>query len=341
MAKQHTSQYMLNQSRTENDAKSFKYDGHFKSSSLRLFIVVLLVCIISSQMFGQTENDKKAQKALERGLLESKWARYDIAIDLFTEATEYKRNFPEAYYNRGISYYNLGKYEEALDDFNITITLRPKAGAAYFHRGMCYYQRESWSKARREFDYAYNLNKELDLTLLYSGISHSREGKDGLATDRLSQYIMRDTTNYIAYFELGQIYLKKGDYSDAIKYLTKSLNIEPNNPETLISRGMAKAGKQLFYAAILDFTEAISLDDDNVIAYYDRGLAYYNLNEWSDAFDDFNTVLTIDPDNVDATFMKAITLLQTDDKDEGCELLNRAKQLKHPRADAMLKKYCN
>jgi len=43
-----------------------------------------------------------------------------------------------AYYNKGLSYYNLGEYQRAIQDHDEAIRLDPQYAQAYYYRGVAY-----------------------------------------------------------------------------------------------------------------------------------------------------------------------------------------------------------
>ena len=68
-----------------------------------------------------------------KGLLEEAIASYDEAIWLDPEIVN-------AYYNRGLAYYELGRYERALQDYNESFRIGGYQGfEAYYNRGLAHH----------------------------------------------------------------------------------------------------------------------------------------------------------------------------------------------------------
>lgn len=80
-----------------------------------------------------------AQAYYNRGVTYNDLGKHDLAIRDYTKAIELRPDFAEAYYNRGVTYNDLGKHALAVRDCNRVIDLRPNYPKAYFSRGNAYY----------------------------------------------------------------------------------------------------------------------------------------------------------------------------------------------------------
>ncbi len=73
------------------------------------------------------------------GNKEDKAGNYEKAIGYYNQAISVNSNYAEAFYNRGLSYYNLNKYAEAHTDFNKAIQINPNFAKAFNNRGTAKY----------------------------------------------------------------------------------------------------------------------------------------------------------------------------------------------------------
>ncbi len=60
----------------------------------------------------------------------------DKAIADFTKAIEKNPRFAEAYYFRGLVYYDKGQYDKAISDFTKAIEINARGAEAYSKRGI-------------------------------------------------------------------------------------------------------------------------------------------------------------------------------------------------------------
>jgi tetratricopeptide (TPR) repeat protein len=73
------------------------------------------------------------------------------SIDSLTEGIRLAPENPNGYFNRGISYVQLGDFERARDDFSNVIRLLPDDESAYYWRGICDEQAGRWDEAAADY----------------------------------------------------------------------------------------------------------------------------------------------------------------------------------------------
>jgi tetratricopeptide (TPR) repeat protein len=83
---------------------------------------------------------------------------FDQAITAFTQAITLKPDYTEAYYNRGLVYYEIKAADRALANFNEAIRLDRNYAAAYFNRGLVYADRGDYARALADYNETIRLN---------------------------------------------------------------------------------------------------------------------------------------------------------------------------------------
>ena len=137
-----------------------------------------------------------------------------------------------------------------------------------------------------------------------------------------------------AYGRIGSCYLKKSDYTNAIKYLNKSLTehrtpenlnklrdaermkkeseaqeyINPELAEKAREDGNAKFKAGLFAEAVQFYTEAIKRDPKDPRSYNNRALAYTKLVALPEALKDAKEATSVDPTFVKGYIRQSIVL---------------------------------
>ena len=71
--------------------------------------------------------------------------RYDKAIEIST-------NYAKAFYNKGISLYDLGKFNDALIAFNKAYELDPTDIWVWYYRGFIFAKQEKYNEANESAD---------------------------------------------------------------------------------------------------------------------------------------------------------------------------------------------
>lgn len=104
--------------------------------------------------------------------------------------------------------------------------------------------------------------------------------------EALEQYTLAATLRAPTASELNDVakaYVLLEDYSDAGKWLNRSLEMNPNDPETLYSLGRLRFTEQQFGEALEYFKRTLELAPGSVKAENNLGLAYYGLNRTDEA----------------------------------------------------------
>ena len=89
-------------------------------------IIFFLLLAISSSVSAQTELSTKSKKAIELYTLADNFrvrGQYAEALNLLGQAIEKDKNFVEAYYRRGLTYYLMKQYPNAISDFEKGLSL--------------------------------------------------------------------------------------------------------------------------------------------------------------------------------------------------------------------------
>ena len=86
-------------------------------------------------------------------------------------------------------------------------------------------------------------------------------------------------------------YVLLGDYIDADKWLTKSLEMSPSNPEAWYYLGRTKYNENRFNEAIQAFQQCLKLDPKNVKAEDNLGLSYAGLDRGEEAADAYRQAI--------------------------------------------------
>lgn len=137
----------------------------------------------------------------------------------------------------------------------------------YYKSGFSKFQSENYSGAIQDCKKALELNSK-DVNSLPKGDL---------------QYI---------YSLIGCSYVNMENYTEAIPYLNKSIELKPN-AEDYFSRGISYSELQENNSAIDDYTNAIKLKPDFAYAYTNRGIIYLNIGYQEDACKDFMKALEL------------------------------------------------
>jgi tetratricopeptide (TPR) repeat protein len=140
--------------------------------------------------------------------------------------------------------------------------------------------------------------------------------------------------------QLGTAKLTRGDYKGAVEEFDRGLSNDPNNPNLLVSRGLAHAQQGKLLIAIEDYTLALMENPTMHEALLYRGNAHNQLFQADQALADFSQALTIKPENPEVLTSRAITYYSLGQLNEAIADLQDAKlifeKVKKPEKSAQI-----
>jgi tetratricopeptide (TPR) repeat protein len=178
--------------------------------------------------------------------------------------------------------------------------------------------------------------------LLVEAEALDRAGKFAEARAKLEEAIKKDPKLPIAYLALGVVARRLGDFEGSVDALSRGLQLDPQDSEMYLRRGIAWFHLGLYGIALEDFEEAagIAYDDPRpelwrgltlielerpleainayassirrdrtyMLAYLNRGLAYLAADQPRKAEFDFDQAIRSDPGDVRAWFNRGVAL---------------------------------
>jgi predicted O-linked N-acetylglucosamine transferase (SPINDLY family) len=117
---------------------------------------------------------------------------------------------------------------------------------------------------------------------------------------------LHDKSLYMLGFIAGQ----QGDFSMAVSFIDKAIEINSNASGYFLNRGNAQRKLYKFEAAIDDFDKSIELNPDVSEAYLARATAKHELKEFIHAVADYGLSISLNPECAEAYFNMGHALLQ-------------------------------
>ena len=158
---------------------------------------------------------------------------YQKAAQFFTKAIESKElndeSLIDAYYSRGLAWFEIGDLNKALNDFTMTIKLSPRHSDAYYSRAFVWDYKGQPDKAISDFTKAVDINPR-DADSFYSrGNCWFDQNAHDKAIEDYTQALKLRPDFADAYYNRAVAYYNKGDLKSAFKDAKKALSLAPKN----------------------------------------------------------------------------------------------------------------
>ena len=123
---------------------------------------------------------------------------------------------------------------------------------------------------------------------------------------------------------LNLIYFKEKNFSEALNFINKAIEINQNFPETYNEKGNALIELKRFNEAIESYDKAIKISNNYSDAYYNKGLALQELKNIDLAIESYDKAIQINQNHVQAHNNKGFALQQLKKFDLSLASYNKA-----------------
>ena len=145
---------------------------------------------------------------------------------------------------------------------------------------------------------------------------HFKNARHNEAVECYTKSIELDPKNPNTYYSRGNIYFDLKENKKAIADYTKAIEIYPNYYEAYYNRGCIYFDLKEYKKAIADYTKAIKIYPKYRKAYYNRGLLYSRLNINDKAIQDFTNAIEIKPLDALAYYQRGRVYERLGEKDK-------------------------
>lgn len=172
-----------------------------------------------------------------------------LALEELTKAIEFDRKNPELFTKRAELLYMAGKYKAALEDYNAAIKLDPE-------------------------ELRYTIGRARAL---------SKTGNYDEAVNDMKNYLQYYPGSDSAWYYFGMINYENGNYFDALNCFSTSLKINQKDARYFAARGATYLKTRTYQYAWKDLSMALDLNPNDSESYLNKGIAAQNTGNMDDA----------------------------------------------------------
>lgn len=234
---------------------------------------------------------------LSLGIAMANQNKLDQAVNHFTEVLRIDPRTRKALLYLGMIYSGQGDFKESLECFTKLLKLEPNSALAHNNLGQVLAQQDKLGEAIEHF------NKALQIKPDFAEAQQNLEDAlkllaEQASPDKDSLQMLSDDPAHLN--NLGSKLIQKGDFAQAARYFTKSLQIDPNSAEAHRKLGYALVQQGELDKAIEHLREALRINPDFATAYNDLGVALLMQGKFDEAIVHFEQSIKIMPDLADA-----------------------------------------
>ncbi|MBI1819126.1 MAG: tetratricopeptide repeat protein [Nitrospirae bacterium] len=210
-----------------------------------------------------------------------------------------KEKDASAHYKMGLSYLNDKAYQAAFLEFQKAVDSDPGDKLSHYALGTVYVHMKKNQEALKEFEIVTKIDPDYSEAYNYAGtISESSGDLD--AAEKFYKKALKNRlyqTPQFSHYHLGDVYLKRGKYQEALAEYQEAIHIDPGFVEAYRASGdiFLKVGDAA--AAIASFEEAVHLSPDDPQNHFKLGEAYWNQKIYKKGEVEFNKVISLAPNS--------------------------------------------
>jgi len=164
---------------------------------------------------------------------------------------------------------------------------------------------------------------------------YASKGKINEAIKLLSGELKKSPTNQAILYQLGNLYLERGDTTNAVRSIQQSIELGNEDTDAIMKLGYILANKNdancLNYANLLIHETNIS--NTNHLGYFLRGIYFANIGNRKEAILSFDKSIIENYRYIDAYIEKAILLYENNEFNKSIKLLEKGIEIDKFQAD--------
>jgi tetratricopeptide (TPR) repeat protein len=253
---------------------------------------------------------------------------YAKAVTVLKEAIENNPHNEGAIYEIAFCYDQLGEYEQAIQCYSDFIDENPYSFTAWYNLGNAYSKKEDFEKAIWAYDYCLVINEDFGPAYFNIGSAYLSIEAYQKAIENLDRCIQLDGEDAMALCYMGEAYEQVNELSMARKCYSRSIELAPALPDAWLGLGIVEDLEGNTEDAMTFLHKAAELDPENPGVYHVLAGAYEKCNDYDVAEEYYLHSLSLDPTDEDC-FSDYLQMLSETSLLEAYRYLTKFKEGRH------------
>ena len=219
-----------------------------------------------------------AQDSIEKlnsGIKYFNQENYEEAVKIFTDVISQTSDIPDKiYFYRAYSYSNLGQHSKAIKDYTKYLNNNSNDFKSHFYCGVSYYELKEFNKAEIYFKKAISIKSDFSKAIWQLGALYEKQGNLTDALDNFNEAIKFDSLNVEYYFKraIFKSY-KLNDNTSALIDIEKVVQLDNNyKKEIVLTQYITLLIQEKRIKTANDISnELIKANINNPLGYYFKG----------------------------------------------------------------------
>jgi len=202
-----------------------------------------------------------------------------------------------------------------------------------YDKGIAYFSTNNYGEALNHFLKAYEFQESVDInTIFYIAASYgylNNFSESLIYFNKLDSYedIISENGLFDIWYNKGAIYMKLGDYPEAINYFNRTLSIRGDNAYVYFGIGKALFLSDHKNESIYYFEKALSIDNNHYGSWHFLGNSYIDSERYYNALIAYDNALRLSPDSEVDLFGKSWVYYNLENYNESLVWVNRVLEI--------------
>ena len=213
---------------------------------------------------------------------------------IYSKQVEDNPDNPKGLYELGKVYIEKKEYQAALKQLNKATRLKKDYGEAYREKGIALFYLRKFLDSEKAILKSFKLNPAQPNIATDLGSIYLTNGSLNKAFLYLKVAQKRENNLHIVFNNLGAAYAKTGENKEALKIWEQALQINPNIPETHVNMGVSYEKMGDKKKALIAYQKALKLDEYNAMAHFNLGVIYAKEQNFQKAVKEWEIALSLE-----------------------------------------------
>ncbi|GAB6161790.1 hypothetical protein JCM12298_09490 [Desulfothermus naphthae] len=263
---------------------------------LLFFIILVQLGCVAPRSLKKTSTFEKKLIQVNKAIIAKDYVGAYLVLSELENTTKFKgsSNFKSSIlFNKAYCLMVQKKYNDAIKVLNKAISIYPKNIKNYILRA-----------------FVFKLIGKIDKSIL-----------------DLKQVEQIAPNNSIIKYNLGCLYIDKGDYDSAVKKLNAAVKIQPDLKDGFINLAYALFHLGKYNDAISNLKKAVLLDNKDADIYLNMGLSYEKLHQYDNAISSYSEAIKINPQYISGYINRGVLFLSLGKNSLACNDFKKACEL--------------
>jgi O-antigen ligase/tetratricopeptide (TPR) repeat protein len=272
-----------------------------------------------------------------KGRYLSELGKYDEAMKLMDKGREANPVIGYSEFLKAGAYFKMGKYDSASRNALTAYYMRPRAKNYYQTLMAVLSKTKDSANIQKAFE-EYNKYRPSEFAWNYYLMAMLR------AVDKGTPYLLKMADSSLKLFPGNPDLLSRKN--EIILFMSSKVVTKADTDQTTESQKYFQEGITVYGTGNLEkaaslFLKAAALNPNNFLSYENAAMCYFNLKSWQKAIHYFDKELALNlSSNGKPEYYKAVALINSGKKDEGCAFLHIASSKGWKDADGIIKSHC-